>query len=171
MVASLKTWTHEEVETLIANYNSVSNEQLCKMIPSKTPLAIYKKAYKMGLRKTAEIEFINRSNARKGEKCPNWKGGAKITCSGYRQILRPDHPRADSNGYVMEHVWIWEQTTGVSVPANCCIHHINGDKTDNRIQNLCMMHRTAHTQLHHTGAKRSAETRKKISERMKKYVE
>ncbi len=47
----------------------------------------------------------------------------------------------------------------------------NGNKADNRIQNLCMMQHTAHTVFHHTGAKRSTETRKKISERKKKYAQ
>ena len=91
-----------------------------------------------------------------------------MTRYGYRQILKPEHPRADRNGYVMEHIVEWEQATGVSVPQNCCIHHLNGNKTDNRIQNLCMMQHTAHTVFHHTGAKRSAETKKKISESRRK---
>ena len=167
----MKTWTQSEVDILTANYNSVSNEQLYELIPAKTPLAIYKKAYKMGLRKSAEIEFINRSKSKKGEKASNWKGGTKTTRAGYRQILCPEHPRADSCGYVMEHILIWEQATGVPVPLNCCIHHLNGNKSDNRIQNLCMMQHTAHTVFHHTGSKRSAETRKKISERKKKYAQ
>ena len=43
-------------------------------------------------------------------------------------------------------------------------------KTDNRIENLCMMLHSAHTTFHNTGRKVSMETRKKISEskRMKK---
>ena len=89
------------------------------------------------------------------------------TSKGYRLAYAPDHPRADKGGYVMEHIIVWEQETGVSVPNNCCIHHINGDKTDNRIQNLCMMQHTAHTVFHHTGSKRSEETRAKISAKAK----
>lgn len=123
----------------------------------------------MGLRKTAEIEFLNRSDARRREKAANWKGGVRTTMAGYRQVLLPDHPRADSCGYVMEHIVIWEKATGVPVPKGCCIHHLNGDKADNRIQNLCMMQLTAHTAFHHTGAKRSEETKKKISEQRRKF--
>lgn len=160
----MKTWTQAEIEILKDNYNRVSNTTLCKMIPAKTPLAIYKKAYKMGLRKSAEMEFVNRSEARQGEKGASWKGGSKITPAGYRQILCPEHPRADGTGYVMEHILVWERETGFSVPDGCCIHHLNGNKADNRIQNLCIMKKSAHTAFHHTGAKRSAETRKKISE-------
>ncbi len=164
----MKTWTDDEVATLLMWYGAVSNEQLRVLLPNKSPLAIYKKAYKMGLRKSAEIEFLNRSEARKGEKAPNWNGGVRTTKAGYRQILCPGHQRADSSGYVMEHILVWERATCIPVPKYCCIHHLNGIKDDNRIENLCMMEHTAHTVFHHTGAKRSEETRKRISERKKK---
>lgn len=161
-------WTADEVSVLLANYNRVGNTTLHQMIPGKTPYAIYKKAYKLGLRKTPEIEFLNRSEARKGEKGANWKGGISTTKKGYRLVLCPEHPRADTRGYVMEHILVWERETGLSVPLNCCIHHLNGDKTDNRIQNLCLMQHTAHTVFHHTGAKRSQETKDKISKAMRR---
>lgn len=156
---------------MLSNYNSVSNATLKEMLPNKTAQGIYKKAYKIGLRKTAEAEYINRSEAKKGSKAANWNGGMKTTKSGYRQILIPEHPRADSCGYVMEHIVVWERATGIPVPESCCIHHLNGDKTDNRIHNLCMMQHTAHTVYHHTGAKRSAVTKQRISEaRRKRHV-
>ena len=164
----MKTWSAEEISILVENYNKVSNAELQKLIPDKSPQGIYKKAYKMGLRKSPEAEFLNRSAAKKGDKGANWKGGKRTTSGGYRQVLMPEHPRADKSGYVMEHILVWEDATGVSVPENCCIHHLNGDKTDNRIQNLCMMLHKAHTVFHHTGAKRTSETKAKISEARRK---
>lgn len=167
----MKTWTSDEVSTLLTYYNAVSNSKLKELLPQKTNMAIYKKAYKMGLRKTPEIEFKNRSESRARDKSSSWKGGKKVTAKGYCQVLIPEHPRADANGYVMEHIVVWESHTGIIVPMSCCIHHLNGDKTDNRIQNLCLMDRAAHTVFHHTGLKRSDETRKKISEaRLKSNV-
>ena len=166
----MKTWTKEEACILYDNYNRVSNDQLAQLIPNKSKKAIYKKAYKMGLRKTKEMEFVNRSEARAGEKGANWKCGTRKTRKGYVQRLVPDHPRADSTGYVMEHILVWEKETGVPVPRNCCIHHLNGDKTDNRISNLCMMQFAAHTVFHHTGKKRDESTKQKIRERKKKNV-
>lgn len=159
----MKTWTENEVSILIENYNRVSNTSLHLLIPSKSPLAIYKKAYKMGLRKSPEISFLNRSEVRKGEKAANWRGGVKTTPKGYRMVLCPGHHRADSNGYVFEHILVWEKTSGTKLPANCCIHHLNGIKNDNRIENLCVMLHSAHTVYHHTGAKRSQQTRENIS--------
>lgn len=164
----MRTWTSEEVKTLLENYNKVSNCELEALLPEKSPQGIYKKAYKMGMRKSAEAEFRNRSEARKREKAPNWKGGVSYTRKGYRTVFAPGHHRADKKGYVMEHILVWEKETGVAVPQNCCIHHLNGDKTDNRISNLCMMQFSAHTVFHHTGKKRDETTKQKIRERKKK---
>lgn len=159
----MKTWTEEEISILLDNYNKVSNAVLHQMISKKSPLAIYKKAYKLGLRKSPENEYLNRSEARKGDKGPNWRGGVKTTKKGYRMVLCPGHHRADAGGYVMEHILVWESESGTTLPENCCIHHLNGIKCDNRIENLCVMLHGAHTAFHHTGAKRSKETREKIS--------
>lgn len=165
----MKTWSQEETDTLLQNYNKVSNEGLHLLIPSKTPLAIYKKAYKMGLRKTADIKHLNRSIANKGEKCNFWNGGIAMSTKGYRLVKMPDHHRADRRGYVMEHILVFERESGISLPDNCCIHHLNGIKDDNRIENLCMMTHSSHTVFHHKGRKLTSETKKKISEARKKY--
>lgn len=164
----MKTWTNEEAELLKVNYATATNEKLAELFPNKTPLAIYKKAYKMGMRKSPEVEFKNRSNAKKGEKGSNWNGGRGKTAQGYRTVLLPDHHRADSGGYVMEHILVFEQATGIAVPAGCCIHHLNGIKDDNRIENLCMMTHSAHTKMHNTGRKHSNHTKHLISEKAKK---
>lgn len=166
----MKSWTDEEVKILKENYNKLSNEGLIKLFPNKSFQAIYKKAYNLGLRKTPEIEFLNRSEVRKGEKNSNWKGGRKKTPNGYVQVHMPNHPRADKNGYVMEHIVVFEEVTGITVPCNCCVHHLNGIKGDNRIENLCMMEFGAHTVMHHTGHKNSAETREKISQKAKERL-
>ena len=164
----MKTWTKEEVDTLLQNYNKVSTESLCLLIPSKTAIAIYKKAYKMGLRKTPENKFLNKSLSRRGSKCNFWNGGLSVSSKGYRLVKMPDHHRADSKGYVLEHILVFESESGIRLPDNCCVHHLNGIKDDNRIENLCMMTHSAHTVFHHKGTKHTAETKKKISEERKK---
>jgi hypothetical protein len=47
-----------------------------------------------------------------------------------------------------EHRRVWEQANG-SIPAGCVIHHLNGDKLDNRIENLSLMRRDQHGHDHH----------------------
>ena len=157
-----KEWSGEETELLIEKYNSVSNEELLKLFPDRTYISLYKKARKLGIYKNKNIEFMNRSLANRGEKSGNWNGGKRKTSKGYIQILCPDHPRADSSGYVMEHIVIFERETGIEIPQNCCIHHLNGNKSDNRIENLCMMTHASHTVFHHKGVSHSLEAIEKI---------
>ena len=55
----------------------------------------------------------------------------------------------DSNGYIkLEHRIIWEKHYG-KIPIGAIIHHINGNKKDNRIENLMMFpSNTAHMNYH-----------------------
>ena len=165
--SKLRTWTEAEISLLVENYNKVSRQTLMQLLPNKSKKGIYRKAYKMGLRTSPEVEFLNRSEATRREKSGNWNGGVRTTPAGYRQLLMPEHPRADSGGYVMEHIAVWEKETGIPVPMHCCIHHLNGNKADNRIQNLCLMQKTAHTVFHHTGVKRSEDTKQLIAQKAK----
>lgn len=153
----MKTWTAEEINILRRIYKESTNVQLTEAIPNKTLLAIYKKARRLGLIRSKEIEHINRSNGRPGRKeiIQNKKG--------YCLIYRPNHPRADSSGYVFHHIVVFEDETGVKVPDNCCVHHLNGNKSDNRIENLCLMSKSAHTTYHCRGRKHSLATRLTLS--------
>lgn len=163
-------WSEEDTELLKREYLRSTNDKLRELFPNRTDLAIYKKARKLGFYKEPDIIFENKSKALSGENGANWNGGIRKTQTGYIQILMPDHPRADTAGYVMQHILVFEEHTGISVPTNCAIHHLNGNKSDNRIENLCLMDKIAHTVFHHTGAKRSKETKEKISAKAKERL-
>lgn len=165
-----KTWSDSETERLKIHYQHMTNEELQREFPDRTLISVYKKAKSLGLYKNPYIEWKNRSNAKKREKASNWKGGRKTTKAGYTMILMPSHHRADKHGYVMEHIVIFERETGITIPNGCCIHHINGDKSDNRIQNLCMMTHSAHTIMHSTGRKYSEESKHIMSEKAKERL-
>ena len=46
------------------------------------------------------------------------------------------HPRANKQGYVREHILIWEEVHNKSLPDGWVVHHLNGIKSDNRPSNL-----------------------------------
>jgi len=70
-----------------------------------------------------------------GEKASHWKGGRTIL-QGYIRIYSPNHPYKSKHGYVAEHRLIMEQHIGRFLNPSERVHHINGIKTDNRIENL-----------------------------------
>lgn len=164
----MKHWTKQETTDLRRLYNQLPNEQLVEYF-NRTYLSIYKKARAIGLYKTAEMKFTNQSNSRKREKSSNWKGGRKKTQEGYILILLPEHQRADTNGYIMEHIAVWERANKTKLPDGYCIHHVNGKKGDNRPENLEAMPHGEHTTMHHTGMKRSKSTKENISKAKREY--
>ena len=66
---------------------------------------------------------------------PNYKGGHK-TVSGYMMLKMPTHPNAQQNGYVYEHRVVMAAHVGRPIREDEIIHHKNGNKTDNRVENL-----------------------------------
>lgn len=63
---------------------------------------------------------------------------------GYVYKYLPSHHRANSRGYVGEHILIWEQTNNKKLPEGWLVHHMNGIKNDNKPQNLFGTTRAKH---------------------------
>lgn len=64
-------------------------------------------------------------------------GGSRVTmANGYVKIHMPQHPRCNSDGYVLEHRLVMEHVLGRLLDRWESVHHINGVRTDNRPENL-----------------------------------
>jgi predicted nucleic acid-binding Zn ribbon protein len=56
--------------------------------------------------------------------------------NGYKKIRLPSHPNATKSGYIFEHRFVMSQALGRPLRKDETIHHINGDRLDNRLENL-----------------------------------
>lgn len=75
-------------------------------------------------------------------------GHKKKRADGYIAIYFPDHPRSNSEGYIMEHILVMEALVGRHLNEDECVHHINGKRDDNRAKNLQLMTKREHMSYH-----------------------
>lgn len=59
-----------------------------------------------------------------------------VTRWGYMHVYLPQHPMANSAGAVFEHRLVMAQHIGRNLLPAESVHHINGDRLDNRLENL-----------------------------------
>ena len=76
----------------------------------------------------------------RGEKSPFYKGGTFLQ-SGYKVI------KVDTT-YKLEHRLIVEKFIGRKLKKNEIVHHVDGDKKNNSIENLQIMDKKEHDKLH-----------------------
>ena len=91
------------------------------------------------------------SNARKGKRLRSdydFGGHEKQRKDGYVYVYIPDHPNATKEGYVMKHRLVMEQNIGGYIPQGYVVHHKNGKRNDNEIENLELMKFSEHAKYH-----------------------
>ncbi len=85
----------------------------------------------------------------KGKNSPNWKGGKIGSGSGYIYIYSPNHPQRNKDNYVFEHRRVFEKQIGRYLTRREVIHHCNGVRDDNRVENLKLFeNNTEHRKNH-----------------------
>lgn len=63
-------------------------------------------------------------------------GERRIDKDGYAKIKLPEHPEAHANGWVYEHRMVMSDALGRSLLPEENVHHLNGLRSDNRVENL-----------------------------------
>lgn len=87
-----------------------------------------------------------------GQDNHNWRGGRSLASNGY-QLIRVGigHPMADVRGYAYEHRIVAAEKVGRMLDHREHVHHVDGDKTNNRPENLEVLpaawHRVEHRKL------------------------
>lgn len=140
-------WAEWQIDYLVIHYPSERAEDIAVII-GKSKSGVHHKAHQLGIGKDREGFFKIRSVARSGANSGNFKGYRRRTTKGYIALYRPDHPMATKDGLVMEHRLVMEEKIGAVIPKGFTVHHINGIKDDNRIENLALMTNSAHSALH-----------------------
>ncbi len=93
------------------------------------------------------------SNAHKGlntgKKNYFWKGGI-IKRKDYIYIWSPNHPYTNNDNYIAEHRLVMETHLGRYLKPEEKVHHLDGDVTNNKIENLYLfLNKSKHTTYHH----------------------
>lgn len=116
-----------------------------------------KESYMFG-RHPSQISIAKTKAAISGPNNYRWSGGRKKHSLGYIMAYAPDHPRRDKNGFVLEHRLVMEKHIGRILDESEIVHHKNGIKTDNRIENLSLMSRSEHTAYNMSQSQRRDKT-------------
>lgn len=85
------------------------------------------------------VIFRPTNNARQkfcSRDCYKKSGGRTITIDGYARVYVQNHPLAYKSGQYPEHRLVMEKHLGRYLEKDETVHHINGNKLDNRIENL-----------------------------------
>lgn len=78
---------------------------------------------------------------------PNYGIKRRIRKDGYIDVYSPEHPLARKDGYLFEHRQV-AFDAGLLSDTSLHVHHINGNKSDNRIENLEILDLVMHAVKH-----------------------
>lgn len=116
---------------------------------TKLKLSLANKGKKLTAERKERLYKVSKPyHYKSGTQHPNWKGGRTLTTEGYIKIKMRNHPFCDSQGYVLEHRLVMEDKLNRLLNIDEIVHHINGIRTDNRIENLELTTQEKHGHIH-----------------------
>lgn len=123
-----KIYTETEIQFITDNYKNMTFKTIACLLNINYNSLRYK----------AKILGITRHD-----------GSPRLKKNGYIILKATSCPYSFSDGRVYEHMLIWWlcYPNDIILPGEV-IHHVDGDKTNNLIENLVKMTRSAHRSLH-----------------------
>lgn len=101
---------------------------------------------------------LKQANSKECYKCSGFKRDGtfkrkknsekRVKTNGYILIYKPNHHRANTLGYVAEHIYLMEKKLRRKLKDNEVVHHKNNKRDDNRLENLELMTNSQHSHLH-----------------------
>jgi hypothetical protein len=73
----------------------------------------------------------------------------RIQKDGYSLIYKPNHPNARKSGFILEHRWIFEKHLGRYLTKEEVVHHKDGSRDNNKIENLMLLQNKAQHLAYH----------------------
>lgn len=138
----------EEIQTLLRDTELSQTQIAAKVNVTQATVSNYAKKY------LTVVELKARtSNSFSQERNSRWKGeeNSFVDNRGYRSVRTPEwwEGYKRNSSYAYEHQLVYAEANGLTcIPDGYCIHHINCERLDNRIENLVMLTHSEHAALH-----------------------
>lgn len=136
-------------------FSKDQEEKICKMYKKGKTLInlveIYghnKTLFSRILKRNGFQSRISKETGKTGKYASRFMGGRYLNHKGYVCLYMPEYKWCHKGGWIQEHRYVMQEHLGKRLLPKEHVHHINGVKTDNRIENLMVMGASEHSKHH-----------------------